>query len=264
LAGYLQQIYSVSERHAGQLVCISRKALHYQAMRPARDAALVARLKSLGEQYPRYGYLLLHSLLRAEGLVQNRKRTYRLYTALRMQVRIRRRKKLVRPRLTMTVPKRPNARWSADFVYNQLANGRRIRILNVVDDCSRLCIGQLVDVCISGARMVRWLEEIIESRGQPGTLVLDNGPEMTSKALFFWSQKRGVKLQFIQPGKPTQNAFIESFNGRFRDACLNQHWFKDLADAQCIISAWRTHYNQVRPHSSLDYMPPATFEQQVA
>ncbi len=126
------------------------------------------------------------------------------------------------------------------------------------------CVGQLVDVCISGARMVRWLDEIIERRGRPRTLVLDNGPEMTSKAMFFWSQKRGVKLHFIQPGKPTQNAFVESFNGRFREGCLNQHWFKDLADAQRIISDWRTHYNQVRPHSSLGYTPPATFEQQVA
>ncbi len=264
LAGYLQQTYAISERRVGQLVRISRKALHYQAVRQARDAALVARLKALGEQYPRYGYLLLHSLLRTEGLVQNRKRTYRLYTALRMQVRSRRRRKLVRPRFVMTVPKRPNERWSADFVHDQLADGRRIRILNIVDDCSRLCIGQLVDVCISGARMVRWLEEIIESRGQPCALLLDNGPEMTSKAMFFWSQKCGVKLQFIQPGKPTQNAFIESFNGRFRDGCLNQHWFKDLADAQRIISDWQTHYNQVRPHSSLGYITPTAFEQQVA
>ncbi len=264
LAGYLQQAYAISERRASRLMHISRKALHYEDIRPARDVVLMARLRVLGEQYPRYGYLLLHSLLCAEGLVQNRKRTYRLYTALGMQVRTRRRKKLVRPRLAMIVPKRPNERWSADFVHDQLADGRRIRILNVVDDYSRLCVGQLVDVCISGARMVRWLDEIIERRGRPRTLVLDNGPEMTSKAMFFWSQKRGVKLHFIQPGKPTQNAFVESFNGRFREGCLNQHWFKDLADAQRIISDWRTHYNQVRPHSSLDYTPPATFEQQVA
>jgi putative transposase len=127
-----------------------------------------------------------------------------------------------------------------------------------------LCIGQLVDVCISGARMTRWLDEIMESRGRPRTLILDNGPEMTSKAMFFWSQKTGVKLNFIQQGKPTQNAFIESFNGRFRDGCLNQHWFRDLADAQHTISAWRIHYNQVRPHSSLGYKPPTAFEQLIA
>jgi putative transposase len=264
LAGYLQQVYAISERRASQLVRISRKALHYQAVHPTRDAALVARLKVLGEQYPRYGYLLLHSLLRAEGLVQNRKRTYRLYTALGMQVRTRRRKKLVRPRLVMTMPQRRNERWSADFIHDQLADGRRFRVLNIVDDYSRLCVGQLVDVCISGARMVRWLDEIGESRGWPRTLVLDNGPEMTSKAMFCWSQKRGVKLHFIQPGKPIQNAFVESFNGRFRDGCLNQHWFKDLADARHTISNWQTHYNQVRPHSSLDYTTPAAFEQQVA
>lgn len=264
LADYLQEVYALSERRAGQLVRISRKALHYQAVRPMRDAALVARLKTLGEQYPRYGYLLLHSLLRAEGLVQNRKRTYRLYTTLGLQVRTRRRKKLVRTRLVMTMPQRPNERWSADFIHDQLAGGRRIRILNIVDDYSRLCIGQLVDVCISGARMVRWLDEIIARRGRPRTLVLDNGPEMTSKAMFFWSHKRGVKLHFIQPGKPTQNAFVESFNGRFRDGCLNQHWFKDLADARRIIRNWQTHYNQVRPHSSLGYIAPTAFEQQMA
>ena len=264
LAGYLQQAHAISERHATQLVRISRKALHYEAMRPARDAALVARLKVLGGRYPRYGYLLLHGLLRGEGLVQNRKRTYRLYTALGMQVRTRRRRKLVRPRLAMMTPKRPNERWSADFIHDQLANGRRIRILNIVDDHSRLCVGQLVDLCISGARMARWLDELGKSRGWPHTLVLDNGPEMTSKAMFFWSQKSGVKLHFIQPGKPTQNAFVESFNGRFRDGCLNQHWFRDLADAQHIISKWRIHYNQIRPHSSLGYKTPMAFEQLMA
>jgi putative transposase len=145
-----------------------------------------------------------------------------------------------------------------------LACGRRIRILNIVDDYSRLCVGQLVDVCISGVRMARWLNEIIKSRGRPHTLGLDNGPQMTSKAMFFWSQKSRVKLHFMQPGKPIHNAFVESFNGRFRDGCLNQHWFNDLTDARRTISHWRVHYNQVRPHSSLGYKTPAAFEQQMA
>ena len=153
----------------------------------------------------------------------------------------------------MALPSRPNERWSADFVHDQLADGRRIRILNIVDDFSRVCVGQLVDLSISGSRMARLLDELKETRGLPKTLVLDNGPEMTSKAMFFWSRQHGVKLHFIQPGKPTQNAFVESFNGRFRDGCLNQQWFVDLADARRIIAAWRDHYNTVRPHSSLGY-----------
>jgi putative transposase len=264
LAGYLQQQHQVSQRHACRVIPISRKAVRYVPTRPQQDAPLVARLKTLGEQYPRYGYLMLHSLLRAEGVVVNRKRTYRLYTGLGMQVRTKRRKKLVRPRIPMAIPSKPNERWSMDFVSDQLSNGRRIRVLNIVDDYSRVCVGQLVDVSISGARVARFLDQLGELRGLPRTLVMDNGPEFTSKALFFWSRKTGVKLHFIQPGKPTQNAFVESFNGKFRDGCLNQHWFRDLDDARYIIEGWRKHYNAERPHSSLGYVPPAVFESQVA
>ena len=260
VVGHLRQHHGLSERRACGLVRISRKALRYRSQRPARDATLVNRLKTLGEQYPRYGYLLLHGMLQAEGLVTNRKRTYRLYTELGMQVRTKRRKKLQRPRLPMSVPTRSNERWSADFVHDQLSDGRRLRVLNIVDDYSRVCVGQLVDTSISGMRMVRYLAELEQTRGLPKTLVLDNGPEMTSKAMFFWSQEKQVRLHFIQPGKPTQNAFVESFNGRFRDGCLNQQWFRDLEDARRIIDEWREHYNTERPHSALGYQPPASFE----
>jgi len=264
LVGYLQEQYHVSQRRACRVIPISRKAVQYVPQRPQQDARLITRLKALGEQYPRYGYLMLHGLLRAEGMVENRKRTYRLYTELGMQVRTKRRKKLVRPRVPMAVPTRPNERWSMDFVHDQLADGRRIRVLNIVDDYSRVCVGQLVDLSISGVRLVRYLNQLRETRGLPRTVVLDNGPEMTSKAMFFWSQEARVKLHFIQPGKPTQNAIVESFNGRFRDGCLNQQWFRDLADARRIIDDWREHYNMTRPHSSLGYMPPAVFESNVA
>ena len=151
----------------------------------------------------------------------------------------------------MTVPSQPNERWSLDFVSDQLDDGRRFRILNIVDDYSRVCVGHIVDLSISGTRLVRYLEQLVETRGLPKALVLNNGPELTSKAMFFWSQKTGVKLRFIQPGKPTHHDFVESFNCRFRDGCLNQHWFKDLADARQIISDWQQHYNEERPHSSL-------------
>lgn len=264
LVGYLQTHYQVSQRHACRVIPISRKAVRYCPLARPEDKQLSDRLKVLGERYPRYGYLILHQMLKAEGLVQNRKRTYRLYTELGMQVRTKKRKKLMRPRIPMSLPTRHNERWSLDFVSDQLANGRRFRVLNIVDDYSRVCVGQVVDLSISGIRMVRYLEQLRKTRGLPERIVLDNGPEMTCKAMFFWSQNTGVKLQFIQPGKPTQNAFVESFNGRFRDGCLNQHWFKDMTDARTIIHNWQKHYNEERPHSSLGYKAPAVFEKEAA
>lgn len=263
IVSYLQSAYLMSQRRACRLASLSRKAASYQPV-PKNDDALIARLKALGEQYPRYGYLMLHAMLNNEGLVVNRKRTYRVYTELGMQVRTKRRKKLVRPRIPMAVPSRINERWSLDFVHDQLADGRRIRILNIVDDYSRACVGQLVDTSISGARVARYLDELLQTRSMPEAIVMDNGPELTSKAMFFWSQKTGIKLNFIQPGKPTQNAFVESFNARLRDGCLNQHWFKSLDDARQIIRDWRDHYNHERPHSSLGYQAPSVFESKAA
>jgi putative transposase len=242
------------------LVPISRKAVWYTPRRPVRDGELVARMTHLGEQYPRYGYLMLHELLRREGLVENRKRTYRIYTELGMQVRTKRRNKLLRARVPLDVPSSSNQRWSLDFVHDQLADSRRIRVLNIVDHYSRVCIGQLVDLSISGERMARYLDELSQGRGLPRRIIMDNGREMTSKAMFLWSQWTGVKLHFIQPGKPIQNAFVESFNGRFRDGCLNQHWFQNLADARQVIEGWRDHYNKIRPHSALNYRSPAGYE----
>jgi len=263
VVGYLQRRYHFSRSRACRLSSISRQALHYRA-HPRPDGTLRARLKVLGEQYPRYGYLMLHALLKTENLVVNRKRTYRIYTELGMQVRTKKRRKLIRPRVPMALPTRSNERWSLDFVSDQLANGRRFRVLNIVDDYSRRCIGQLVDTSISGLRLSRFLDELHLTRPLPKAIVLDNGPELTSKAMFLWSQQHHVKLQFIQPGKPTQNAFVESFNGRFRDYCLNQHYFLSLADARQTIDRWRDHYNRVKPHSSLNYQPPALFEERVA
>lgn len=262
VVGYLREHHGFSERRACRLAKFSRQAMSYQPRSDSHDQRLRRRLRELGEQYPRYGYLFLHALLRAEGLVVNRKRTYRLYRELGMQVRTRRRKKLTRPRVPVALPTAPNERWSIDFVHDQLATGRRIRILNIVDDYSRVCVGQLVDTSISGERMVRFFNDL--DRPLPKTIVLDNGPEMTSKAMFLWAQTMRIRLHFIQPGKPTQNAFVESFNGRFRDGCLNQHYFIDLADARSTIKRWRNHHNRVRPHSSLGYLPPAKYEEQAA
>jgi len=160
----------------------------------------------------------------------------------------------------MTVPSRVDERWSLGFVHGQLADGRRIPVLNIVDDYSRACVGQLVDTSISGVRVARYLDELLNLRTAPDAIVMDNGPELTSKAMFFWSQKTGIKLNSIQPGKPTQNAFVESFNTRLRDGCLNQHWFKSLDDARQIIGDWHQRCNHERPHSSPGYQAPAVFE----
>ncbi len=260
---HVVEMLGLSERRACRLAGLSRTGYRYQPVR-SNDDALRTRLKELAQQYSRYGYLLLHGILKDEGLVVNRKRTYRIYTEEGLQVRTKKRKKLIRPRVPIAVPLSVNERWSMDFVSDQLANGRRFRILNIVDDYSRECVGQLVDTSISGSYVARYLDQLIESREKPKTITCDNGPEFTSKALFFWARERQVTLQFIQPGKPTQNAFVESFNGKFRDSHLNQHWFKDLEEARSTIEEWRQHYNQVRPHSSLGYIPPAVFAERAA
>ena len=201
----------VSQRRACRLAQFSRSAAWYRP-RGRDDEALRQHLRALAERYPRYGYPTLHALLVAEGRVINPKRTWRLYREEGLQVRTKRRKKLHRPRLPMVLPTRANERWSMDFVSDQLANGRRFRVLNVVDDFSRECVLQVVDLSISGQRLARELSHL--GGRLPRTIVCDNGPELTSKAMFFWAREAGVKLHFIQPGKPTQNAFVESFNGK--------------------------------------------------
>ena len=199
-------------------------------------------------------------MLRADGIVKNHKRTYRIYREEGLQVRTKKRKKLTRPRIPLVVPDRANERWSIDFVSDQLVNGRRFRVLNLVDDFTRECVLQIVDFSLSGERLTRELDQLSIL---PRTIVCDNGPEFTSKAMLFWSKQRGVKLHFIQPGKPTQNAFIESFNGKFRDYCLNLNWFTSITDARSTIDNWRYHYNHEKPHRALG-KPPAVFAKEVA
>lgn len=232
---------------------ISRSVVRYEA-KAKDDDRLARRLKELAVKYPRYGYKLLHPMVKKEGLVVNKKRTYRIYTQEGLQVRSKRRKKLPRQRrFQLERASRPNQRWSMDFMSDQLANGRRFRVLNIVDDYTRECKGQIVDFSISGLRLSRFLESCCPL---PEEIVVDNGPELTSKAMFLWAEKTGVQLRFIDPGKPIQNAFVESFNARFRDTCLNEHWFENLADAREIIESWRHHYNRQRPHSALQYRTP--------
>jgi len=260
---YLIDTHQLSERKACHLVGISRTGFRYKHQ-SANDEVLRQQLKMLAAQYPRYGYLLLHNLLKKAGIVINKKRTYRLYTEENLQVRTKKRKKLTRPRLVMKLPSHSNERWSMDFVADQLSNGRRFRILNVVDDYSRELVGQLVSFSITGQQVARFLSQLFVQRDKPKSITCDNGTEFTSKAMFFWSKETAVKLNFIQPGKPTQNAFVESFNGKLRDSCLNQHWFRSIDEARYEIDQWRDHYNNERPHSSLNYLTPVAFAKKAA
>ncbi len=196
--------------------------------------------------------------------MKNKKRTYRVYNEEGLQVRTKKRKKIIRPRMPMIVPIGKNIRWSMDFVSDQLANGRRFRVFNVIDDYSREVIGQLSDFSINGHQVARFLTQVIELRSAPDQIICDNGTEFTSKAMFYWQKESGVKLGFIQPGKPTQNAFVESLNGKFRNECLNQHWFRSIDDARHEIDQWREHYNHVRPHSALNYLSPVAFVNRAA
>jgi putative transposase len=258
-AAHLIEMGMRSQRRACQLMGIHPSVYRYQSRRSG-DAVLRERLKTLASEYPRYGCPLLHAMLKGESLVVNEKRTYRIYREEMLQVKRRRRKRLpARDRGEMTIPVGANQRWSMDFMSDQLATGRRFRILNIVDDYTRECPAQIVDFSISGERLVRLLDELHKTRGLPAAVVVDNGPELTSKAMFLWSQRTRVQIRFIQPGKPSQNAFVESFNGKLRDACLNEHWFTDIHDARRIIETWRIHYNRVRPHSALGYRTPEQF-----
>lgn len=228
------------------------------------DGPLRRRLHELAGERPRFGYRRLHALLRREGIVVNHKRIERLYRADGLAVRRRRRKRVARcDRGRPFAPSWPNQQWELDFLSDTLASGRRIRLLTVVDPCTREALAIEVDTSLPGDRVVRVLARIAAERGVPTQIVLDNGPELTGKALDQWAYHHAVELRFIDPGKPIQNAACESFNGRFRDECLNAHWFLGLTDARRIIEAWRQDYNHLRPHSALGYQSPAAVRQQL-
>ncbi len=257
---YVEVEYEMSERHACRLLGLGRSTHRYRARKAERDGALRARLKELAAKRMRFGYRRLTAMLVREGVVANHKRVYRLYREEGLAMRIRQRRRI---RWTGAVSKaaaaRPNQRWSIDFVSDCVSTGRVIRMLTVVDDCTRECPAIEVDTSLGGLRVRRVLDRIASERGLPEAIVLDNGPEFRGRALAAWSEERGVRLEFIQPGKPAQNAFAESFNGRLRDECLNANWFTSLSDARRKIEDWRQDYNQQRPHSSLNYLPPAEF-----
>jgi putative transposase len=258
----LKTHWQLSERRACGLVNLSTSVLRYQARLDGNEP-LQARIFVLAGQRRRFGYRRIHILLRREGWDINVKRVYRLYRLAGLSVRRRNRKRIaLTERVPLLLPEQPNYAWSMDFVHDGLADGRRIRCLNIVDDFTKESLVIEVDTSISGLRVARVLDRIAECRPLPKMIRVDHGPEFTSLALDAWAHARGVKLAFTQPGKPTQNAYIESFNGRFRDECLNDQWFSTLYEARVLIEIWRLDYNANRPHSALGYLPPAEFAAQ--
>jgi putative transposase len=248
-----------SQRHACALIGMAPKVFRY-VLRRGDDANIRARLRALAAERRRFGYRRLHILLRREGIRLNHKKLFRLYREERLAVRRRGgRKRALGTRAPMTLPLGPNQRWSLDFVSDVLADGRRFRVLVVVDDFTRECLALVVDTSLSGPRVVRELDHIVELRGAPLLLVSDNGTELTSHAVLGWQQDRGVGWHYIAPGKPVQNAFAESLIGRLRDECLNEHVFVGLPAARRIIEAWRADYNAHRPHTSLRGLTPNEF-----
>ena len=259
---HLVETYKMSERRACQVTVLHRSTRQYEP-RPDPNEGIRTRLKELAEQRPRWGQPRLHYLLRKEGLMINHKRSERLYRELGLSLRLRKRKKRVSHlRVVMPAPFRPNERWSMDFVFDQLVTGRRLKCFTLVDDCSRESPVIETAHSITGHHVVEILDRIREERFLPLVIVCDNGPEFTSRVLDEWAHRNQVHLDFIEPGRPVQNAYIESFNGKFRDECLNQNIFLDLNDARNKIEDWRRDYNTERPHSSLGNETPEAFAKQ--
>jgi putative transposase len=256
-----QQEHGLSRRRTCRLIGISRSVAERAPKRERDHARLRERLHALAGERRRFGYRRLHELLRREGFVANHKLVHRLYQEEKLALRRRGRQKrgLGGAMAGSWCPIAANQRWSLDFTEDCLANGRKFRTANLKDDCTRECPAILVDVSLPGQRVVGMLEDVARERGYPDVLVVDNGPELRGRDLDRWAYEHGVRLFFIDPGKPMQNGSIESFNGRFREECLDQSWFTSLPEARRIIEAWRLDYNQDRPHTSLRMATPAAF-----
>ncbi len=252
------QQHGMSERRACKLVDIDRGSYRYEP-RPDHNATLRDELVSLARQKPRYRYRRLHALLTRRGQAVSPQRVYRIYQREGLAVRRLKRKRLSRPAALLPHLHRANQEWALDFASDALGTGRGIRVLAIVDAFTRECLALEVDTGLSSQRVTRALEQIVERRGAPHSIRSDNGPELTSRHFLAWCEERKIQLIHIQPGKPTQNAYIESFNGRLRDECLNATWFRNLADARYKIAQWQTEYNRERPHSSLGYRTPNEF-----
>jgi len=254
------QRFRTSQRKTCRLIGLSRSSWHYESI--ARDSsALQMRIKEIADTRKHYGYRRVHVMLRREGWKDNHKRVYRLYQEMGLSLRMKRprRHKACQERLPRYVAQQLNEVWSMDFVADNLFDGRKLRALTVVDQYSRECIAIHVGQRLTGEDVVQVMEHVAFMRGCPKFIKTDNGSEFISKALDKWAYENHVTMDFSRPGKPTDNAFIESFNGRLRQECLNAHWFLSLDDAKSKIEAWRREYNESRPHSSLNWMTPSEF-----
>lgn len=254
----------LTERHALRMVNMSASALRYQP-RPDRNMELRNTIVQLAQRHRRYGAEMIYLKLRQAGELVNHKRVERLYSLEALQVKRRRRKKIpVTDRQPLIRPGAANEVWSVDFVFDRVASGRVIKCLVVVDDATHESVAIMPEHSIGGDHLTRLLDGICAQRGKPAVIRSDNGKEFTGKAMLTWAHRNGVSLKLIEPGKPNQNAYVESFNGRFRDECLNEHWFISLAHARTEIERWRREYNEERPKKSLGGLPPAVYAKQLA
>ena len=255
--GQMKEEYAFSERRACAVLLLAAGTYRYCSRRS--DEALRTRLVQLAREKPRYGYRRLHVLLRRGGEVVNHKRVHRVYREAGLTIGRKKRKHCVRTGRPLQPATAPNQEWALDFVHDVVESGRTIRVLSVADAYTRECLGLEVDTSFASRRVTRVLEQIIAERGVPATIRCDNGPELTSRHFLAWAIERQIELVHIQPGKPVQNGRLESFNGRLREECLRVSWFQNLFDARSKIAAWRTEYNEQRPHSSLGYRTPKEF-----
>jgi len=256
---HLRGSLEVSERRACNIIAADRSSVRYRSRRPD-DAVLRARLRELADLRRRFGYRRLHVLLRSEGWSMNRKKTQRLYREEGLAVRRRSsRRRIAVARTPIPRPEDPNCRWSTDFVHDQLASGRRFRVLTIIDDLTKECLAAVPDTSLTGKRVVREMTALIARHGRPGVIVSDNGTEFTSSAVLAFTQAAKLDWRYIAPGKPTQNAFAESFQGRMRDECLNEHLFFSMNHARAVIAGWVEDYDTARPHSAIGYMTPAAY-----
>jgi putative transposase len=256
---YVMSEYDTSERHACRLMEVPRGTHRYRP-RPDRYYALRQAVRRLAARHPRWGWRRIWELVKKMRLTVGSYRISRIWREEKLQVKRRMRKRLVREKVAESSVIRVNQRWAMDFVADRLADGRALRIFALVDVFTRECLALEVDLSLSGERVRRVLEAVVKERGErPEEIIVDNGPEFVSHALTEWCQAQQIKLSYIQPGRPMQNGHVESFNGKFRDECLNQHWFVTLHQARLIVAAWRRHYNVERPHSSLGNKTPCEF-----
>ena len=261
---HLCKVHEVSQRRACSVLGVDRSSVRYRSVRPD-DADLRKAMRDVAGERRRFGYRRVHLMLERQGWHVNQKKIRRIYREERLQVKRRGgRKRALGTRRPMLVPNRPNERWSLDFVSNAFTDGRRFRVLAIVDDFSRECLGLVADTSLSGLRVTRELSAIMMRRGRPKTIASDNGTELTSMAVLRWCQDTDVGWHYIAPGKPTQNAFVERFIGSLRDELLNETLFTTLADAKAHIAAWKEDYNRNRPHSSLGNLTPDEFATKMA